>query len=182
MRIFITGGCKNGKSYHAQRLAKAQRARPLYYIATMKPVDDEDKERIIRHRKERDGLGFVTVEQPYDIEEILDNSANIGSYLIDSVTALLANEMFLSDGSVNGQAKEKIINGITHIINEIEDIVIVSDYIYSDAIQYDPLTEFFRKSLAEIDRLTAANCDIVIEVTFSNVIVHKGKAIYETVT
>ena len=71
MRIFISGGCKNGKSYYAQRLAKAQCiGNGLYYIATMKPVDAEDDERIARHRRERDGFGFTTVEQPFDIENI----------------------------------------------------------------------------------------------------------------
>ena len=63
MRIFITGGCKNGKSYYAQTLAKAQQGLPLYYVATMEPRDEEDRLRIARHLKEREGWGFVTVEQ-----------------------------------------------------------------------------------------------------------------------
>ena len=62
MRIFISGGCKNGKSYYAQHLAKAQQTNFLYYIATMQPVDSEDDERIIRHKQERDDWGFTTIE------------------------------------------------------------------------------------------------------------------------
>ena len=45
MNVFISGGCKNGKSYYAQRDAKRQAGaagRPLYYIATMIPHDEED--------------------------------------------------------------------------------------------------------------------------------------------
>lgn len=45
MNIFISGGCKNGKSYHAQELARsmAQESNlPLYYLATMIPRDDFD--------------------------------------------------------------------------------------------------------------------------------------------
>ena len=34
MHTLISGGCKNGKSYYAQRVAKAAGA-PLYYLATM---------------------------------------------------------------------------------------------------------------------------------------------------
>ena len=38
MNIFISGGCKNGKSMYAQKLAKEMadaRGRALYYIATV---------------------------------------------------------------------------------------------------------------------------------------------------
>ena len=48
MNIFISGGCKNGKSYHAQELARdmaSEQNVPLYYIATMIPTDEEDQER-----------------------------------------------------------------------------------------------------------------------------------------
>ena len=54
MSVFISGGCKNGKSFYAQRIAKAGGA-PLYYIATMIPHDEEDLARIRRHRDERAG-------------------------------------------------------------------------------------------------------------------------------
>ena len=58
MDIFISGGCKNGKSYYAQELARAmamEKKVPLYYLATMDAVDEEDEERILRHRREREG-------------------------------------------------------------------------------------------------------------------------------
>ncbi len=41
MNIFISGGCKNGKSFYTQRAAKEmaeEKDLPLYYIATMIPV------------------------------------------------------------------------------------------------------------------------------------------------
>ena len=43
MNVFISGGCKNGKSFYAQRLARRQAdetGSPLYYIATMIPHDE----------------------------------------------------------------------------------------------------------------------------------------------
>ena len=184
MKIFISGGCKNGKSYYAQQLAKAQQTETdfLYYIATMKPADGEDEARVIRHRREREGWGFTTVEQPFDIENVMQKCNCGGSFLLDSLTALLANEMFPPpDWNVNEQAAEKIIGGLLKFVNNIENIVIVSDYIYSDAFIYDGLTEKYRKSLAEIDRSAAKNCDIVLEIAYTNVIVHKGKEIFGVV-
>ena len=64
------------------------------------------------------------------------------------------------------------------------DIVIVSDYIYSDAILYDELTDAYRR-LAYIDRTLAAVCDVVLEVAFGSITLHKGgevfSALYEKV-
>ena len=45
---------------------------PLYYLATMIPVDDEDRARIKRHLKEREGWGFETIEQGQDICQCLE--------------------------------------------------------------------------------------------------------------
>jgi len=187
MRIFISGGCKSGKSHYALYLATAQKMadkrKSLYYIATMKPVDAEDDERILRHKHEREGWGFTTIEQPFDIEKILDRCDHRGSFLLDSLTALLVNEMFLPNDTpecrINEYAADKIITALPRITNNIRNIVIVSDYIYSDALLYDTVTEKYRKSLAEIDRAAAANCDIVIEASFTNMIVHKSKDLFD---
>jgi len=174
MRIFISGGCKNGKSYYAQRLAKAQEGGgDLYYVATMAPVDPEDDERIKRHRKERDGWGFTTMEQPVDIGDILKKCDNSGSFLLDSLTALLFNEMVLDETEGHNDAARRTLTGLSRIMDGIGNMVIVSDYIYSDAMSYDPMTEEYIKTLAEIDRFAAKNCDAVIEIAYSSLIVHK---------
>jgi len=170
MRVFISGGCKNGKSTYAQHLAQKQgQGRPLYYIATMAAVDNEDEERILRHQNERDGWGFVTVEQPRNIEEILEKCDTHGSFLLDSLTALLSNEMFQA-GKIDMTAHERIAQGLKQILQKIDNIVIVSDYIYSDAFLYDELTEGYRKALATLDRLAAQQCDIVLEAAYTSIV------------
>ena len=96
MIVFITGGAKNGKSSYAQQLAvELAGGGPRYYIATMIPVDQEDRERIRRHIADREGLGFETVEQGRDILACLPKVDRNGSFLLDSATALLMNELFL---------------------------------------------------------------------------------------
>jgi len=180
MRIFISGGCKNGKSTYAQHITKWQNnhnnhLNPLYYIATMIATDHEDRERIVRHQQERDGWGFVTIEQPKNIGCILDKCNDSGSFLLDSLTALLANEMFSSSGDIDENAHERIATELLQVLSKLENIVIVSDFIYSDAMQYDPFTEVYRKSLAALDRLMAKNCDVVLEAAYTQIIVHKGE-------
>ena len=141
----------------------------------MRSVDPEDDRRIARHRQERMGWGFTTVEQSCDIKNIMQTCDPKGSFLLDSLTALLANEMFLPGNSVNEHAANKIIDELSFVLNSIENIVVVSDYIYSDAICYHPITENYRKSLAAIDKVTAEISEIVLEVSYTNVVVHKGR-------
>ncbi|MBR6766471.1 MAG: bifunctional adenosylcobinamide kinase/adenosylcobinamide-phosphate guanylyltransferase [Clostridia bacterium] len=172
MSTFISGGCKNGKSFYAQHIAKAGGS-PLYYIATMIPHDHEDDARILRHREERAGWGFETLECGKDILSCLDRADPDGSFLLDSVTALLSNEMFASDG-IHMDAHLKIADELEAFVRRAPNTVLVSDFIYSDALIYDDLSEAYRAALAYIDRRLAQCCDTVLEVVNSQVICHKG--------
>ena len=173
MSTLISGGCKNGKSFYAQRIAKAG-GTPLYYIATMIPHDGEDDARIQRHREERAGWGFETLECGRNILSCLDRADECGAFLLDSVTALLSNEMFAPDG-IDMNAPEQVANALTEFVRRAPNTVFVSDYIYSDAMRYDPLTEAYRAGLALIDRRLAACCDNVIEVVNGQIVLHKGE-------
>ena len=172
VKIFISGGCKNGKSYYAQNLAKALASdAPLYYIATMRPADDEDEARITRHRQAREGRGFTTIEQGADIGNLAVDFS--GSFLLDSVTALLANEMFRPGKPADEKAYLRVADELVRLADKCGNIVFVSDHIYSDSFQYAELTELYRKGLARIDRALAQACDLVLEVSYGNIRVWK---------
>lgn len=174
MNVFISGGAKNGKSYFAQQTALNMADElqvPLYYLATMIPHDSEDLARIDRHLKEREGLGFQTIEQGTDICSALSSVTTDGEpvdpkgvFLLDSVTALLSNEMFPgSEPDLN--AGERLKKDLLRFAELTGNTVFVSDFIYSDANIYDEFTELYRKSLAEADRTLAKTCRRVIEVS-----------------
>ena len=177
MIVFISGGAKNGKSGFAQDLAVSPaRGGKHSYVATMIPVDEEDRERIRRHVADRDGLGFETLECGADILSCLKTADKTGSFLLDSVTALLQNAMFPKEKNyeMDLTAAEKCAEDVVRFAGSVANAVIVSDYIYSDAQHYDEITETYRKCLAKIDRLLAQVCDTVIEVSAGQLIFHKG--------
>ena len=181
MRILLTGGAKNGKSHLAQDLALALAAGgPHYYIATMIPTDDEDRRRIRLHLLDRDGLGFETIECGRSIGDVLLKAAGRGTYLFDSLTALLANEMFSREGTDMGAA-ERILPEIRRVLETCEHMVVVSDGIFSDAAFYDEYTEAYREGLGLLQRETAAMCDIVLEMTAGVPKVLKGRAELEAI-
>ena len=177
MIYFITGGAKNGKSTLAQDLAVAMARGGLhYYIATMIPADEEDHRRIARHIADREGMGFQTVECGRNILTVLDQVDRDATFLLDSATALLLNELFPdpASGEMDVPAAEACALDLVTFAKSVRNLVIVSDYIYSDAARYDKYTETYRKCLADIDRGLAAVSDTVLEVSAGNVYVHKG--------
>ena len=170
MNVFISGGCKNGKSFYAQRLARRQAdeaGSPLYYIATMIPHDEEDHARIRRHLSERDGWGFTTLECGKNLLSLLDDPQvdPSGAFLLDSVTALLSNEMFDERGEFDPDAANRIRGDLTEFDAKTGSTVFVSDYIYSDACEYSETVEAYRQGLAAADRALASVCERVIEIS-----------------
>jgi adenosylcobinamide kinase/adenosylcobinamide-phosphate guanylyltransferase len=176
MKIFISGGSKSGKSRYAERIALKLRKNnmPVYYLATMIPVDDEDYARIERHRREREGHGFETIEAGRDFISATEKCDAGGTFLLDSVTALLANEMFDRDSNADLSAYKRVSSYLTDLLNRANNIVIVSDYIYSDAFLYDEVTEAYRRGLAYIDRQIARQSDVVLEINAGICTPHKG--------
>ena len=86
----VLGGARSGKSRFAEGLA-AGVAGVKTYIATAEALDGEMRERISRHKAERAGEGWSTIEAPLDPVAALRQSA--GFVLLDCVTVWLGNLM-----------------------------------------------------------------------------------------
>lgn len=160
-KILLLGGSKSGKSMLAQQLTK-QMPGPHYYLATMNPVDKEDEARIRNHLLERDGWGYETIEQSGNLQEIFSKIQPQGTVLLDSITSLLAEEMF---GNGHGdKAEQLVLRELRELGEHVSYMVYVCDQIFSDGICYEKETENFRRSLAHICRALAETCDGVAEV------------------
>ena len=177
MTYFISGGAKNGKSTLAQDLSVAlAKGGKLYYVATMISTGAEDDERIRRHIADRDGMGFETVECFRNILDCLEIAYIDGVFLVDSVTALIQNSLFpiKKNYEMDLEAANRCADELVEFAEMVRHAVFVSDYIYSDAERYSESTEMYRKCLADIDRRLAKVCDMVIEVSAGQPIIHKG--------
>ena len=176
MNVLISGGAKNGKTGFAQDIAvRLSAGGRRWYVATMIPYDDEDRKRIKKHIDDRAGMGFITIEAGKNVGSVFEKAGGNGTFLVDSVTALLMNEMFSTHGGeADPEAVGRCISGLSEILNKAGNAVFVTDYIYSDAFRYDEFTENYRASLARLDRYLAEKCDTVIELCAGSVIFHKG--------
>ena len=105
---------------------------------------------------------------------------NAGAYggelvqVLDSVTALLSNEMFRADGTLDADAPERLERELLAFSRQMRCCVFVSDYIYADGGQYDAWTEAYRRGLARLDRALAAACENAAELCCAQTYWYKG--------
>lgn len=171
MNYLIIGGSKSGKSQIGEEIALNLNKDKVIYVATMKPYDEEDKKRIQLHIKNREGLNFITIEKQSNLQDIVSEISSEDTILIDSITSLLTNEMFLGDKMIMNPSSN-VLAGIKKIGDKARNIVIVSDYIFNDAMVYDEITENFKRQLAVINKELVKYCHKVIECSFGNVKYH----------
>lgn len=177
MTALIVGGSKSGKSSLAQEIAVSLAGTgPLYYLATMVPRDGEDRARIARHLEDRAGLGFVTVEQGKNLPGCLARANREGTFLLDSVTALLTNEFFPpeKDYAPDYTAGQRVGDDILSLARQVRHLVVVADDLFRDAARYDGTTESYRQALGGILCRLAEEAELVVEMTMGNPVVHKG--------
>lgn len=161
MLTIIIGGSGSGKSQYAEELVTKEKEEYLYYIATMEAFDDESKDRIKKHQNMRKDKGFETIECSVGIASISVRKDSI--ILLECLSNLVANEMFSESG-----AKENTIlaiqNGIENLLKQSKHLVIVTNNIYEDGMEYDSTTEEYKKQLGILNEWLGKKANQVFEV------------------
>ena len=165
MIIIITGGSGSGKSAYAEERALMYKELPLYYLATMRIYDKEGEEKVQRHRKLREGNGFITIEQPINIEKATENIEKDAVILLECMSNLIANEMFKEQQITESkQVVRDVMQGI-HILSEkARVLIIVTNNIFEDGIHYDDTTKQYMKTLGLVNKKIVSIAEEVIEV------------------
>ena len=157
MFSLIIGGSASGKSEEAERLAAGLPGEPVY-LATMPPWDEECRERIVRHQRRREKLGFRTIEKYTGLKDlVLPQGANV---LLECLGNLLANEMY----SPEGGGVRAVLAGVRHIRRCALNLTIVTNEVFSGGADYGEDTIRYMKALAEVNRMLAGEADFVCEV------------------
>ena len=86
--IFIGGGARSGKSRFALERARREGSH-IIFIATAEAKDDEMRERIAKHRADRDPA-IVTIEAPIELASSI-RAAEADAVIVDCLTLWLAN-------------------------------------------------------------------------------------------
>ncbi|HHT17572.1 MAG TPA: bifunctional adenosylcobinamide kinase/adenosylcobinamide-phosphate guanylyltransferase [Papillibacter sp.] len=172
MRTLVYGGAASGKSEYAEALACAGAA-PLYYIATMMPFNDEDEQRIERHRLMRAEKGFHTLERYTNLKDLKIHEP--GCILLECLGNLAANELFSEQGA-GKNAKNAILDGVFALEEQCHDLVVVTNNVFGDGGNYEDGTLEYILTLAEVNNVLAQRFERVIEVVCGIPIVMKEPA------
>ena len=157
MLALIIGCAGSGKSAYAeafiQRLAKER-----IYLATMEARDPESVLRIQRHREQRSGAGFDTLECGHGLDRL---RLSVGTaVLLEDLSNLLANELY---GRKGGGAAA-VRRGLDHLLENCGHLVVVSNEVFSDGEEYTVETQRYMQELALLNRELAERADLVVEV------------------
>lgn len=172
MMHVITGGSGSGKSRFAEQQILDLGPAKRIYIATMHPYDDESFARIDRHRAMRAEKQFDTLECYTGLKNLeIPEGANI---LLECMSNLAANEMF-EPGAAGENTVDEIMKGIAHLKECAANLVVVTNEICSDGIEYDPVTMQYQQYLGQINQAMAVMADRVTEVVYGIPLHMKGE-------
>jgi adenosylcobinamide kinase/adenosylcobinamide-phosphate guanylyltransferase len=150
----ITGGIKSGKSSRALESSRAW-PRPASFLATAEALDEEMRLRIERHKAERAGLGFITIEEPLCLAAALLESG--ACVIVDCLTMWVNNILYYNRKGEFDAALDAFIDQL----GRKDEVVVVSNETSLGNIPADESARLYNLFLAEANRKTAAAADRV---------------------
>ena len=182
MLILVTGGSASGKSEYAEQCITMlhKEKNTLLYLATMQPYGEEGAARVEKHRKQRAQRHFDTLEWYQNLQEApVPEHSDI---LLECMSNLAANEMFREEISPEripvhiAECETRILDGVAHLLNTCDNMVIVTNEVFSDTLSYDEFTLAYIQLLGHINAALAQMADEVVEVVYGIPVIHKQKA------
>lgn len=165
MAVLITGGARSGKSGFAERLAMHRGTHGIY-IATSQIYDEEMRERVSHHRRQRETAGFpwMTREEPLALQELLTSGGLGGEdpqavVLVDCLTLWLTNwllkvesepdceELVMRQIKVLATAVSSYSGHLLFVTNEVGDGIVPE---YPLGRQFRDLAGWMNQRLAEV--------------------------------
>lgn len=166
---FIIGGARSGKSEHAVRLAE-QGHRPVLFVATAQPLDDEMRSRIASHQRHRPG-DWETLELPAGVgRHLLAHPERADVVVLDCLTLLVSNRL-LQAGPKPDQADPTAARNLVQ--QELQELfqamdasparwLVVSNEVGQGIVPAYPTGRLFRDLLGSANKEMAQRADEVL--------------------
>ncbi len=167
--ILITGGARSGKSSHALELAEALGSKRLF-IATCPSVDEEMTERVKRHKEERQGRGWTTIECETELKTLFPTKVNgFDVVLLDCVTLWVNNLLYnhnCSGIAIDDQLAGKLCKEwLDKTVDYLGTIVCVTNEVGLGIVPDNALARKYRDLVGTCNQIIGRRADEVIFVS-----------------
>jgi adenosylcobinamide kinase/adenosylcobinamide-phosphate guanylyltransferase len=164
--ILITGGARSGKSRHAQKLAESLSGKRLF-VATCPVTDEEMRQRIERHRLDRQEAGWQTVEETVDLVQVLNDNPDYEVVLIDCLT-LWVNNLLFTDAA-NELSEESLVAKVRKVVEtsvaRSGEVIMVTNEVGLGIVPENVLARRYRDLVGRCNQEVAAAAGKVIITT-----------------
>jgi adenosylcobinamide kinase/adenosylcobinamide-phosphate guanylyltransferase len=158
--VLVTGGCRSGKSAHALALAASMGSGKRCFLATCVPQDEEMKDRVARHQRDRGGE-WQTIECPVNISSAIRRVAVESSVVLVDCLTLWMNNLLAET-----ESQEKIetyIDGLKQALRDVPgSVILVTNEVGCGIVPADRLTRLFRDMAGLANQRIAAAADRVV--------------------
>lgn len=172
MMHLVTGASASGKSAYAEGSAYSYKERRKILYRHHASWGEEGAARVKKHRAMREGKGFQTIEAFHTLDAL--RLPGKGSLMLECMSNLLANEQF-ELGGTDEEILDRIQQGIQNLKEQTEDLIIVTNEIFSDGCRYDAETVRYIRLLGNLNIRMAEEADAVTEVVYGIPIRRKGE-------
>jgi len=165
---FVLGGAASGKSAIAEQIVNSSEKAKVY-LATAQAFDIEMKQKIERHQKSRGG-GWTTIEEPFEISQVVASQDVDAVLLIDCLTLWLTNILLAE------QDLEEKFGEFLAVLSDLPcQTVLVSNEVGHGIVPDNALSRKFRSAQGQLNQRVAAKSDNVIAVMAGLPVVLKGE-------
>jgi adenosylcobinamide kinase / adenosylcobinamide-phosphate guanylyltransferase len=169
----VLGGVRSGKSRYVQTLAA--RVSSVAFVATARPLDDEMRRKIERHRAERP-KHWRTIEEPLDLHRVLaEEGPNYRIVVVDCLTLYAANLLDAEHGNLT--AVDERLQRLYVVLRSAPcSVALVSNEVGSGIVPPFPEGRKYRDLLGEINQRVASTADNVLLMVAGLPLALKGTA------
>jgi adenosylcobinamide kinase/adenosylcobinamide-phosphate guanylyltransferase len=157
--LLVTGGTRSGKSRYAVERASAWGTRVLY-VATCEPADDEMRDRVRRHQRERPST-WTTLESGVNIlPAVREQGPHTDGILLDCLT------LYVSGLLMAGCAEGEVIQQVEELCSSLRQVgrpaAIVTNEVGSGVVPDTPLGRLFRDAAGRANQVAARQAQEVV--------------------
>jgi adenosylcobinamide kinase/adenosylcobinamide-phosphate guanylyltransferase len=166
--ILVTGGARSGKSTYALERAE-EISQDRSFLATCPVLDGEMRQRIEKHRREREGRGWRCCEEEISIAARIAEIATVGVVLVDCLTLWINNLLFAAEEAGEVFAEAEIRSNVDSLLAAIGaypgTVILVTNEVGMGIVPDNALARHYRDLVGTCNRLIAAAADEVVLVS-----------------